>query len=328
MSFTLPDGLTLKNKLGATNHDQLEQREHPKLAQRLIELYEGHGPEPTFDTAHLQALHKHLFQDVYEWAGRFRHESFIFADGTRASMPAMHKIGGKDFAIGNEIDRGMKSLMSGLESRNYLRGLDRETFAREAAAAFARLNAIHPFREGNGRVQREFFSALAERAGHSLEFGVISAERMVQASIAAHERGDLGPLRRMFIEIADPERVRALETAQDAIERFRPVQAPHVTAWDGIYMATTEPHQEYEGRFAGAAGQHFMVQPDDGSIIIGRIVDLPDPPPNSGARIRFTARSELGRGHFARTSRSRPRCRTRNRPVRNQNPDGCRAPYR
>ncbi|MDX0594624.1 hypothetical protein GOD17_05315 [Sinorhizobium medicae] len=84
MSFTLADGLTLKNKLGAATHDQLEQLEHPKLAQRLIELYEGRGPEPTFDTAHLQALHKHLFQDVFEWAGHLRHQPFTFEDGTQA----------------------------------------------------------------------------------------------------------------------------------------------------------------------------------------------------------------------------------------------------
>ncbi|NKW11453.1 hypothetical protein HGG76_28205 [Ochrobactrum tritici] len=131
MSFTLADGETLRNKIGAETHEALEAAEHPVLAIRLLELRSGLGPEPTFDTAHLQALHKHLFQDVFEWAGELRHHPFTFADGTQASMPAMHKIGGKDFAIGNEIDRGLNSLMSDLESRNFLRGLDRETFARK-----------------------------------------------------------------------------------------------------------------------------------------------------------------------------------------------------
>lgn len=289
MSFTLADGETLRNKIGAETHEALEAAEHPILAIRLLELRSGLGPEPTFDTAHLQALHKHLFQDVFEWAGELRHHPFTFADGTQASMPAMHKIGGKDFAIGNEIDRGLNNLMSDLESRNFLRGLDRETFATEAADAFARMNSIHPFREGNGRTQREFFAALAERAGHPLEFGVISDERMTFVSVAAHERGDLAPMRRMFAEITNPDRVNALEVAQQAIERFRPVQAPHVTAWDGIYMATTEPGQDYRGVFSGAAGRNFMMQRDDGAIIIGNVVDLPEPRPESGARLSFTA---------------------------------------
>lgn len=96
-------------------------------------------------------------------------------------------------------------------------------------------------------------------------------------------------MRRMFAEIADPDQVHALEVAQQAIERFRPVQAPHVTAWDGIYMATTEPGETYSGRFSGAAGQNFMMQRGDGSIIIGNVIDLPDPRPQSGADLTFTA---------------------------------------
>lgn len=141
MSFTLADGITLKNKVGAEAHEALEAAEHPILAVRLLELRSGLGPEPTFDTAYLQALHQHLFQDVFEWAGHLRHQTFTFEDGTQAVMPAMRKIGGQDFAIGNEIDRGLQNLMSDLESRGFLRGLDRETFASQAAEAFARLNS-------------------------------------------------------------------------------------------------------------------------------------------------------------------------------------------
>ncbi|QWK81275.1 Fic family protein [Ochrobactrum sp. BTU1] len=289
MSFTLADGFTLKNLLGATSFEQLEQAEHPKLAQRLIELYEGIGPQATFDISYLQALHKHLFQDVFEWAGTLRHNVFTFADGTQASMPAMHKIGGRDFAIGNEIDRNLQSLMSDLEARNYLRGLDQKTFATQAADAFARLNSIHPFREGNGRTQREFFAALAEQAGYSLEFGVISEQRMTFVSVAAHEHGDLEPMRRMFAEIIDPGRVHALEVAQLAFERFQPAREPHVSSWDHFYMATTEPGQEYNGVFSGASGSNFMMQRSDKAIIIGNVIDLPEPRPETGARVAFTA---------------------------------------
>ncbi|WP_181149626.1 BID domain-containing protein [Ensifer aridi] len=138
-------------------------------------------------------------------------------------------------------------------------------------------------------MQREFFAALAERAGHPLEFGVISEERMTFVSAVAHESGDLAPMCRMFAEITDPDRVNALEVAQQAIERFRPAQAPHVTAWDGSYMATTEPGQDYSGRFSGAAGPNFMMQRDDGAIIIGNVVDLPDPRPATGAHFSFIA---------------------------------------
>ncbi|RCS21489.1 hypothetical protein DUT91_23735 [Phyllobacterium salinisoli] len=167
----------------------------------------------------MQALHKHLFQDVFEWAGHLRHETFTFDDGMQASMPAMHKAGGKDFAIGNEIDRGLQSLMSDLESRDFLRGLDRETFSHQAAEAFAQINSIHPFREGKGRTQREFFAALAERAGYPLEFGVISAERMAFVSIAAHEDRDLAPC------VACSRKSRTPSASTRSRSRSRPLNA-------------------------------------------------------------------------------------------------------
>lgn len=290
MSFTYPNSDTLKNKAGITDYDQLERHTARLTSGRAFQLDEGRGPAPTFDQAHLQALHKHLFQDVFEWAGELRHKTFTFSDGSQAATPAMHKKGGKDFAIGNQIDRGLDGLMSDLKAQNYLRDLDRDTFTNEAADAFARLNSVHPFREGNGRTQREFFTALGEQAGHPLEFGVISAERMTFVSVAAHERGDLEPMRRMFAEIADPERVHALEVAQQAIERFSTAElSPGESAWDHFYMATTEPGETYSGRFSGASGPNFMMQRRDGAIIIGNAIDLPEPRPQSGAEITFTA---------------------------------------
>lgn len=289
MSFTYPESDTLKNLENITDYDMLESHVARVVSVRAVQLDEGRGPAPTFDKAHLQALHKHLFQDVFEWAGELRHQPFTFADGSQASMPTMQKRGGKGFAVNRQIDTGLNSLMSDLQSRDLLRGLDRATFTNEAADAFARLNSIHPFREGNGRTQRAFFEALGEQAGHPLDFGVISAERMTVVSIAAHEDGDLAPMRRMFAEIADPERVNALEVAQRAIEKFRPAQAPHVTSWDGIYMATTEAGEGYHGRFTGAAGPNFMMQRYDGSIIVGNVIDLPEPRPQSGDEITFIA---------------------------------------
>lgn len=289
MSFTYPESDTLKNLENITDYDMLESHVARVVSVRAVQLDEGRGPAPTFDKAHLQALHKHLFQDVFEWAGELRHQPFTFADGSQASMPTMQKRGGKGFAVNRQIETGLNSLMSDLQSRDLLRGLDRETFTSEAADAFARLNSIHPFREGNGRTQRAFFEALGEQAGHPLDFGVISAERMTVVSIAAHEDGDLAPMRRMFAEIADPERVNALEVAQRAIEKFRPAQAPHVTSWDGIYMATTEAGEGYHGRFTGAAGSNFMMQRYDGSIIVGNVIDLPEPRPQSGDEITFIA---------------------------------------
>ncbi|WP_245489967.1 MULTISPECIES: Fic family protein [unclassified Mesorhizobium] len=134
--------------------------------------------------------------------------------------------------------------MADLESRDFLRGLDRETCANQAAEALSQLNSIHPFREGNGCVQREFFAALAEKAGHPLEFGVISDERMTFVSVAAHERDDLASVRRMFAEIT--------EVAQQAIERSDPCRLP--TSQHGM-AATWQRPSRAKTIAAGSAAQ-------------------------------------------------------------------------
>lgn len=62
----------VKNKLGADTHEELEKREARLVFTRQAELMSGDGPSGNFDAAHLKAIHHHLFQDVYEWAGRTR----------------------------------------------------------------------------------------------------------------------------------------------------------------------------------------------------------------------------------------------------------------
>jgi fido (protein-threonine AMPylation protein) len=51
----------------------------------------GQGPKGEFDTAYLKAIHRHLFQDVYEWAGRTRDDRVMLSDGTIASEPVLRK---------------------------------------------------------------------------------------------------------------------------------------------------------------------------------------------------------------------------------------------
>ena len=73
-----PDFTVLRNRLGIRRASTLEAAERRLVAQRLRE------PVPTgaFDLAHLKAIHRHLFQDVYAWAGEVRTVE-IAKDGSR-----------------------------------------------------------------------------------------------------------------------------------------------------------------------------------------------------------------------------------------------------
>ena len=87
-NFVLPNG-TLKNLAGATTREQLTAAEAELVPQRRNEWLAKPRARRTFDTAYLRAIHRHLFQDVFEWAGRTRDERIRLSDGAIATIPGM-----------------------------------------------------------------------------------------------------------------------------------------------------------------------------------------------------------------------------------------------
>ena len=275
--YTLSDGVTLKNKFGANNVDELAQFETEAVRRRLMEIELGVVPSGQFDAVYLKTIHRHLFQDVYEWAGHTRDERFALSDGTVATEPIMRKVEGQPFVTGQAIPTALEEVATRLRESKYLRGFPRTVFAKEAADIMVSLNAIHPFREGNGRTQRTFMRELAKNAGHALDFSIVSSERMTQASISAHEHGDPSMMRRMFDEISDPERSLLLRKSIAVLERLN-------FNWNDRYVATLTPGYAVELVLAGIAGDQFMGRTQT-DILFGRSADLPVPHPKSGETV-------------------------------------------
>jgi cell filamentation protein len=219
-------------------------------------------------------------------AGRTRDERVALSDGTVATMPTMRKTEGKLFTVGPAIPVALDAIGDKLRARNYLHGLRREEFAKQAADIMAEINTVHPFREGNGRTQRVFMEQLAHTAGHDLDFTVISKERMIQASIAAHERNDTSMMRRMFDEISDPERVTLLQNSIAALESK--------IDWNNRYVATIAPGHSVELVFAGISGNQFMARTKT-DILFGWVSDLPTPRPQPNQTFTLTVPSRRGR---------------------------------
>lgn len=138
-------------------------------------------PLPTgrFSAAHYCAVHRHLFQDVYGWAGRYR--------TVRMTKDQSH------FCFPENIAGEMRAMFARLHGTDLLRGRKAKAFAAEAAAFLTYLNAIHPFREGNGRSQLTFAALLAAQAGHPLKLSRLDPARFLQAMIASFF-GDEAPL--------------------------------------------------------------------------------------------------------------------------------------
>lgn len=123
----------------------------------------GFGPED------YRALHRHLFGDVYAWAGEYR----TIRTGK----------GGNWFAYPEYIAPEMVRLFSRLDDAVFLPGGDADAFIVAVADFLSDLNAIHPFREGNGRTQLTFVRQLGLRAGHLFRSEAVEADEFLTAMI-------------------------------------------------------------------------------------------------------------------------------------------------
>ncbi|MDO5073165.1 MAG: Fic family protein [Neisseria animaloris] len=168
--YQLSNGV-MKNKLGITSHAELEKAERDSSSLRSKEL-SMQPIQGQFDLPHLQAIHKKLFGDIYEWAGEVRRVD-ISKGNTR-------------FANFSFIKNEAAKLSKKLQSENFLKGLHPDQFSERAAYYMGEWNVLHPFREGNGRSLREFTNQLARQNNMAINWKNVSAEQMVQASIAAY----------------------------------------------------------------------------------------------------------------------------------------------
>jgi len=158
----------LRNKLGITNADRLDAVERALVVQRAAEGI----PAGAFDLTHLCTIHRHLFQDIYDWAGELRTVE-IAKDG--------HQFQFRQF-----IETGMSDVHRRLERADFLKDLSAGEFAEAAAVIMGDVNYVHPFREGNGRTQLFYLEQLAAQAGHPLDLSRLNFAGWITASRAAH----------------------------------------------------------------------------------------------------------------------------------------------
>ena len=186
-----PGSNILRNRFGLTKQAELDQVEAAFVAARTVEISGMpdlfNGLEP-FSLAHMQAIHRHLFGDVYDWAGDVR--TVDIAKGTTR------------FANFGFIAREAEKLVAGLRQEKFLRGSDPQMFCDRAGFYMGEWNVLHPFRDGNGRTIREYIGQLAWGAGHVLRWDRIERAELVEASIAAY-RGDHRPLSMLLYRSLD-----------------------------------------------------------------------------------------------------------------------------
>lgn len=175
----------LVNKLNIRDQKQLDENEALITSVKTLQIeLRPMASEPDF--AYLKDLHRCLFEELYDWAGQVR--TINISKMRTAFCPA------------DQIAQTAQSIFGRLHACHYFRDLPQQELVDELADLYDSINYLHPFREGNGRVQRLYFRQLARWTGHRLNFAAVDSDRMMIATIRA-SAGVMDDLRQVFEEM-------------------------------------------------------------------------------------------------------------------------------
>lgn len=177
----------LINRFGIRSQPELDAVEAALVSAKAVQWEES--PSCTsFDFAHYKAIHRHLFGDLYTWAGTIRTVD-ISKKGTQ-------------FCPAKGIARLGDAIFKRLAEKDLFLSLSKASFVVEITDLYERTNELHPFREGNGRTQRVFLSQLAQNAGYRLDFTRVDPDELMIATIQAANGMDDNLRRLLFAIIA------------------------------------------------------------------------------------------------------------------------------
>lgn len=180
-------GDVMPNKLGISDAAELAAAEYDLTAQKtrvILQTFDG----KTFDFTCLLGLHRQLFADIYDFAGQIRTVNIAKPD---SPVP---------FCYADFIPQEAGRIFGELAQDNYLVGLTKPQFAEKLTYYASELNALHPFREGNGRTTRLYLMLLARNAGYLIDFSLASRRAILYADATAFA-GNLAPLQNLYRQI-------------------------------------------------------------------------------------------------------------------------------
>lgn len=160
----------LINKLGLKEQDALDYAEKIVVSAHSVEIESADNTEQ-IDFEYYCSIHRRLFEDIYDWAGQVR------------TVDLSKK--GTHFCEAVSICRVGNAIFNRLKDENFFCGTDWPAYISEIADLYNSLNMLHPFREGNGRTQRLFFTLLIRKAGYDIDFSSVDTDELMFATIYA-----------------------------------------------------------------------------------------------------------------------------------------------
>lgn len=166
--YCYPHTHILKNKLDIHDKDELFKAEQELSSARYFELVK-HPIPGDFSLDHLCAIHRYLFQDIYDWAGKIR-----TVDISKGTI----------FCLTQFIEIEFKKVQEWVINNDYLQDItDKKVMAKRLAYLIGEINMIHPFREGNGRAQRVYIEYVCKNSKcFDIDFSKTTKNDMILAS--------------------------------------------------------------------------------------------------------------------------------------------------
>ena len=193
LGYFIPGTRVLRNRVGARTFDDLQKAENDLVETGLIELRESPGllSDRSYDLRFIRAIHRQLFQDVYDWAGDVRTVGIEKGD--------------ESFCPPTNIRQPMDHVAAEIHLLDRLKAVCDEDLSRTVAYLYDYANFAHPFREGNGRATREFFDLLLAERGNGLDWEKTDSSELHGACHAARAGSELSGLTAMFAKILDAD---------------------------------------------------------------------------------------------------------------------------
>jgi len=166
--YTYPDTGVLINCFEEKKQVELDILEGEVTTLTIADLI-GKPVKGSYDFKHLKEIHRRIFREIYPFSGEVR----------RVNISK----GGSGFCQVMFIENMADEIFRRLKKDDLLKGLDEDTFKKKLLYYMGELNALHPFREGNGRSQREFLRVLSLNAGWSLNCDLFDGSEILEADI-------------------------------------------------------------------------------------------------------------------------------------------------
>ncbi|WP_442774185.1 Fic/DOC family protein [Lactococcus hircilactis] len=154
--YTYPNSSVLINRFNLTDADKAHEKEYQLTADRVIEL--ARNPINVWTVKDILKIHGYLFQDMYDWAGQYRKVNISKQGNAFMAMQAF-----------GSAETYMNSLLEDFHENVY----NREEVIKGLAKILDNENYFHPFREGNGRTQREVIRSLAMSKGYKARINIL-----------------------------------------------------------------------------------------------------------------------------------------------------------